>query len=220
GWYPSPEWCCRTGAIPQLTPASEDPNQAYLNLVSAALDSANGFHAKREWADEFGWRHFGDLVADHEWAFLPQGQWLVSHYNNQYDALECFALQFLRTGDYRWRELMADLARHTRDIDIYHTVGDKGAYNGGLFWHTAHYVDAGTSTHRTYPEGSSGGGPSSEHNYNAGLMLHYFLTGDAASRDAAIGLGQWVLDMEDGSRTPFRWLGAGATRPATRNGRR
>ena len=219
-WYPSPQWCCSTGAIPQLTPASEDPNHAYLSLVSAALDSVSGFHAKRELADEFGWRHFGDLPADHEWAFLPQGQWLVSHYNNQYDALECFALQFLRTGDYRWRELMVDLARHTRDIDIYHTAGDKAAYNGGLFWHTAHYVDAGTSTHRTYPRGSAGGGPSSEHNYNAGLMLHYFLTGDSASRDAAIGLGQWVLDMEDGSRTPFRWLAAGATGLATASGSR
>ena len=53
--------------------------------------------------------------------------------------------------DPRWRVLMDDLARHVADIDIYHTVEDKAAYNGGLFWHTCHYVDAGTSTHRSYP---------------------------------------------------------------------
>ena len=61
------------------------------------------------------------------------------------------------------------------------------------------------------------GGPSAEHNYNAGLMLHYFLTGDRASRDAAIGLARWVLDMDDGRRTPFRWLAGGADGPGERH---
>jgi hypothetical protein len=42
-------------------------------------------------------------------------------------------------------------------------------------------------------------------------MFHYFLTGDRASRDAAVGLGQWVLDMDDGGLTPWRWLAAGPT---------
>jgi hypothetical protein len=106
---------------------------------------------------------------------------------------------------------MRDLVRHVRDIDIYRTGEDKSAYNGGLFWHTAHYVDAGLSTHRTYPTGTAGGGLSSEHNYNAGLMLDYFLTGDRASRDAAVGLGRWVLDMDDGHRTVFRFLSRAPT---------
>ena len=46
---------------------------------------------------------------------------------------------------------MHELAVHVRDIDVYHTDEDKSAYNHGLFWHTVHYVDAGTSTHRSYP---------------------------------------------------------------------
>ncbi len=37
-------------------------------------------------------------------------------------------------------------------------------------------------------------------------MLHYFLTGDPRSREAALDLARWVLDMDDGVRTPFRWL--------------
>ena len=96
---------------------------------------------------------------------------LVSHYNNQYDAVAGFASQFLRTGDVRWWELMDDLARHVVDIDIYHTDRDKSAYNDGLFWHTSHYVDAGLSTHRSYPQSPrvGGGGPSNEHNYATGL---------------------------------------------------
>ena len=46
---------------------------------------------------------------------------------------------------------MHELALHVRDIDVYHTDGDKSAYNHGLFWHTWHYVDVGTSNHRAHP---------------------------------------------------------------------
>ena len=207
----APEWSCRTGAVPFLTPASDDRSADYLRLVNAALDPSVGFAAKCNLADEYGWRDFGDLPADHESAFQPADRPLVSHYNNQYDVIAGCAMHFLRTGDRRWWRLMADLAHHVRDIDVYHTREDKAAYAGGMFWHTQHYTDAGTSTHRTYPRGSVGGGPSAEHNYNAGLMLHYFLTGERASRDAAIGLGRWVIHMDDGRRTVFRWLAGGAT---------
>src|SRR5207248_3079 len=96
-------------------------------------------------------------------------------------------------------------------IDIYHTDFDKSAYNHGLFWHTYHYVDAGTSTHRSYPRGTAGGGPADEHNYTTGLMLHYFLTGDRQSRQAVLELAQWVIDMDDGRKTVFRWLDRGPT---------
>ena len=78
---------------------------------------------------------------------------------------------------------MRELAAHVIDIDIYHCDRDKTAYNRGLFWHTVHYVDADTATHRSYPKAGKvcGGGPSCEHNYTTGLMLHYFLTGDPRS---------------------------------------
>src|SRR5205085_782607 len=56
-----------------------------------------------------------------------------------------------------------------------------------------------------------GGGPGNEHNYTTGLMLHYFLTGSPRSRRAVIELAQWVLDMDDGRRTIFRWLDRGDT---------
>jgi hypothetical protein len=217
---PSPDWFCASAVIPFLVPAAAAPDSNYQTLVDSVLDATQGFVAKREAIDEYGWRHFGDLFADHESAYRKPGESLfVSHYNNQYDALAGFIVQLFRTGDLRWWELMADLVRHVRDIDIYHTLEDKPAYNGGLFWHTAHYIDAGTSTHRTYPDGSAlSGGPSSEHNYANGLMLHYFLTGDRASRDAAIGLAEWVIEMDDGQRTPFRWLARGATGLASATG--
>ena len=168
--------------------------------------------ARRERIDEYGWRNFGDLFADHEAVFDPDSV-RVSHYNNQYDAIAGFARQFMRTGDVRWWALMDDLARHVADIDVYHTDGDKAAYNRGLFWHTSHYVDAGLATHRAYPRAPkvSGGGMSNEHNYVTGLVLHHFLTGDPISAAAARGLARWVIDMDDGNQTVFRWLARTAT---------
>jgi hypothetical protein len=148
------------------------------------------------------------MYGDHE-TVLHQGTApLISHYNNQYDAVVGLVCQFFRSGDERWFALADDLARHVIDIDVYHTSGDKAAYNNGLFWHTAHHTDAGLATHRTYSRTTSAqsGGPSPEHNYNTGLMLYYFLTGDLRAREAAIGLGRWVIDLDDGTKTPLRWL--------------
>lgn len=215
---PTPEWCADTGALPGLSPAARDGSGAYLSLVDGALDPTQGLAAMQERADEYGWRNDGDLVADHESAFQPADRPFVSHYNNQYDAIAAFAVHFLRTGDVRWWGLMDRLAAHVRDIDIYHTDQDKAAYAGGMFWHTFHYVDAGTSSHRSYPIGTPGGGPSPEHNYNTGLMLHYFLTGDERSKADAIGLARWVIRMDDGNLTPFRWLASGATGLASASG--
>src|SRR6185295_12063772 len=119
----------------------------------------------------------------------------------------------MRTGDARWSRLMTELAAHVEDIDIYHTDRDKAAFNGGLFWHTYHYVAAGRSTHRSYPRktGVCGGGPGNEHNYAAGLRLHWLLTGDPLSREAAISLANWVVNMDDGRKTVLRWLSRSAT---------
>src|SRR5205807_1709646 len=128
----------------------------------------------------------GDLYADHEGAHYSGARPVISHYNNQYDAVAGCARQFMRSGDWRWWTQMSELTSHVVDVDLYHTDDDKAAYNHGLFWHTAHYVDAGRSTHRSYPRapGVHGGGPSAEHNFATGLLLHYFLTGEPDSREA------------------------------------
>jgi hypothetical protein len=88
-----------------------------------------------------------------------------------------------------------------------------------MFWHTYHYGDADTATHRTYPASAKGrthgGGPSADHNYTTGLMLEYFQTGDARHKDAVVGLAQYVIDLDDGRQTVLRWLDRGSTGRAT-----
>jgi hypothetical protein len=191
----------QAGAWAPLGAGSPRAAEGYEALVNTAIRGPDAFKERREVIDEYGWRNFGDLYADHEGA-------LVSHYNNQYDAVAGFITRYFKTGDQRWWLLADELARHVADIDLYHTTRDRAAYNGGYFWHTQHYQAAGTATHRAYSKrtGTTGGGPCSEHNYTTGLMLHYFVSGSERSRAAVVQLANWVIDMDDGRKSRFRWI--------------
>jgi hypothetical protein len=204
----SPDWYCAAAALPHLSPSEGSRDVRYERLVGAAIEGDDSFERKREVIDEYGWRNFGDIYADHENAYCDSPGPIVSHYNNQYDAVAGFAAQFMRSGNARWWRAMNELAWHVTDIDVYHTDRDKPAYNGGLFWHTFHYVPAGRCTHRSYPAHPKvwGGGPANEHNYATGLRLHWLLTGDPESRATAIGLADWVIAMDDGRKTILRWI--------------
>jgi hypothetical protein len=214
----TPQWYADAGVVPHLTPAPDNRSDPFERLMHEAIDGDKSLVGRRELIDEYGWRNYGDMYADHEQAYYTGPPPLISHYNNQYDALQGTLLQYLRTGDQRWFGIGAPLARHVMDIDIYHTNEDRAAYNGGLFWHTDHYVDAATCTHRSfsrvnYPQEKSsyGGGPSVEHNYTTGLLHYYFLTGDPQARVAVIGLADWVMHRDDGHRTLLALVDAGPT---------
>ena len=137
----------QAGAWAPLGAGSGGAAQGYDALVTTAVRGPESFFERRETIDEYGWRNFGDLYADHEGA-------LVAHYNNQYDAIAGFLTQFVQTGDHRWWVLADELAGHVTDIDLYHTTRDRAAYNGGYFWHTEHYQPAATATHRAYSKRS------------------------------------------------------------------
>jgi hypothetical protein len=178
-----------------------------LKIINKGITGANNFFEKREKIDEFGWRNFGELYADHEAAGNKDSELFISHYNNQYDPLYGFIYQFHLTGDKKWFELADDLAKHITDIDIYHTLDDKDEYNDGLFWHTDHYLDASTCTHRTFSKNhqaayegyTSGGGPGGQHCYTTGLKSHYLLTGNENSKAAVLQLADWITYSFEGS---------------------
>jgi len=180
------------------------------NIIKQGIKGDNSFFLKREKVDEYGWRNFGDIFADHETLEHPASELFASHYNNQYDPLHGFLQQYLLTGQYKWFELADDLAKHITDIDIYHTSEDKDEYNHGLFWHTDHYAPAETSSHRTYSKyqpkevyqnHAGGGGPGGQHCYTTGLAVHYLLTGYEPSRLAVHELTDWIKKFYEGNGT-------------------
>ncbi|MGH7199323.1 MAG: hypothetical protein ACREJB_01880, partial [Planctomycetaceae bacterium] len=223
---PNAAWCDESRALPSVSIGPSAASERLDALLAEALDGERGLPAHRESVDEYGWRNYGDIFADHEQTHYAGPRPLVSHYNNQFDMLEGFLLHWLRTADRRGFDLGDALARHVIDIDIYHTREDRAAYNGGMFWFTDHYLHAETSTHRTYsrsngPAGKDyGGGPGAEHNFTTGLLHWYCLTGDRDARDAVIGLAEWVIAMDDGRRTIFSLVDDGPTGLASATGHR
>lgn len=200
-----PDWIATSSVIPFFPSTMSCPRESFEQAAEEMLAEETGFFAKREAIDEFGWRNYGDFWADHEETYAVDPRPVISHYNNQYDLLHSLLVQYLQTGDSRWWQLAEPLAQHVLNIDMYHTTKDKPAYNGGMFWHTAHYHDAATSSHRSYSrsmQGNSipagGGGPSNEHCYSSGLLLYHFLSGNERAREAVIQLGNWVIAMDDG----------------------
>lgn len=204
-----PKFVAASRAMPYFVPSSDDQRFAACNsYVRSIVEGDKTFKSAREVIDEYGWRNYGELYADHEAIGSDSVTPIISHYNNQYDFVAAAALHYLRSGDTRWYDLLRAAARHHRDIDIYHTDRDRIAYNGGLFWHTDHYKDAATATHRTYSRrnatnGDYGGGPSNEHNYTTGFLYFYWLTGDVTAREAVISLATWVLQVDDGALSIF-----------------
>lgn len=185
-------------------------NQPIDQIIAEGITSKNNFFAKREVIDEFGWRNFGDIFADHETLEYQGSDELISHYNNQYDPLYGFLIQYLQTNDLRWWVLAEDLLQHIKDIDIYHTQDDRTEYNNGLFWHTDHYLPVETASHRTYSklqksnaymDHAGGGGPGSNHCYTTGLLLHYQLTGDESSKETVEQLTKWITHTFEGNGT-------------------
>lgn len=182
-----------------------------------ATTGQHSFDARRQTIDEYGWRNFGDIPADHEQTHYSGSNTIVSHYNNQFDLILGGILNMAASGDAKWRQFFDPMARHVMDIDIYHTDEDRSAFSGGLFWHTDHYVDAHTATHRTYSrinaEGRDfyGGGPACEHNYTTGLLYYYYLTGNPEAKESVLTLANWVIAMDDGSRTIWGLLDSGPT---------
>jgi hypothetical protein len=211
-----PAWVQSTGAVRGFV-TDLSSSAVWNDYVRTIVDGSNSFNQRREVIDEYGWRNFGDLWADHEAVNHDASiEPFVSHYNNQYDFIWGAGVHALRTGDARWDRLAREAAEHTVDIDIYHTQCDRAAFNGGLFWHTDHYLAARRSTHRTYSADNAsstayGGGPGNEHNYAAGMLLHYWRTGDPDALEAVTGLAEWVIAMDDGSRTLLGVLDSGPT---------
>ena len=176
-------------------------------FINLGIEGKHNFFNKREKNDVYGWRNYGELDADHEAVNAPEKTYFISHYNNQYDPLMGMTLQYLHSANPKWLELIHPLNQHIQDIDIYDTTEDKAEYNGGLMWHTDHYLSAETSTHRSnskYHEAAyegflGGGGPGGQHCYTTGLALQYRLFGDESAKAKVIQLCNWIRCFYNGS---------------------
>jgi len=168
-----------------------------------------------EKSEEYGWRNFGDTPAHNEFDETGgphTGRLAVSHFNHEYDHGYGMLFQSLRTASsdpglsYQWWSLADPGIQHQSDIDFYHCFTDTlrgGVFNGGKFAHTAHGVEAVTSSHRSGGPPAiwwgklnwrwgRGGSPESGHFDSRGLMAYYYLTGNRRVLESALEIADLV----------------------------
>ncbi|MFH1567819.1 MAG: hypothetical protein ABIL09_07440 [Gemmatimonadota bacterium] len=96
-------------------------------------------------------------------------------------------IQYLETGDPRWRRYFEAACTHNRDVDIIRFCPEHPDWVGAS---------------HTYGEDHTSTGPASNISANCdGLLDHYLMTGDADSRWAAAGLAEHVLTCNPWSRS-------------------
>ena len=218
------EWYQRCGIYKFFSQPSANDDLRLFDPVKKVVIGSETFFHRREITDEYGWRNFGDIYADHESAYNPPDQPFNSHYNNQYDGIFWSLMHFFRSGNTEYFNLSHKLAQHVADIDVYKTKNDRLEFNGGMFWHTNHYVDASTSSHRCYSKDhkSNGGiapsgGPSPQNCYIAGLILDYYLTGDPFVGDAISSVVNNISNILNGPQKIFANISYTAKRLLKKN---
>lgn len=208
----SPQWHESCKIYQYMTVADDSDPKDYFTLIDNCINDKNSFIKRREDIDEYGWRNYGELYADHESSYLENDEYNVSHYNNQYDFANYAMVQFWRSSDTRWYSLAEQLARHIRDIDTYHTQMDRFNFNGGIFWHTNHYVSAETATHRCYSAKANPpvpGGISIQNCYIAGLMTHYHTSGDPDTYNSVMETVNYAYNLvmgPEGFKEKFKYF--------------
>ena len=132
-------------------------------------------HLQELYPDMFaGWMNYGDLIWDHGYCSL--------HYDWPYSML----IHHLRLGDREFLDVAEAMVRHRYDIDQYH-VEDTAAHLGGFQRYEkgehGHLRRQAEKYDRALANWEINAGPS--HTWNRGLLLHWALTGDPRSLDAA-----------------------------------
>jgi hypothetical protein len=169
------DWFCRSGGVNLLDPQwfARQPKLAQW------VDKSYGNISTARVTGHFGIRDFGDMP------YGSQGQWF-----NGYWAMVQGALNWgLASGDQRWIERSFEIARHIADVDSVHIAPGHGDWSG---WEgatcalgTDHSVHNGLALWPAFQIGES-------------LVLHYWMTGDPDSLDAAVANADLIIRTNAG----------------------
>lgn len=128
----------------------------------------------------YGWENFGDMV----WKWKGgKGPFCALHYDWPY----IMWLQYIRTGDERYRKLAREMTAHSIDMDQIHSNGQR---DDGIWWWEAQADSFG------HHKSNRTAGLIGSHTWNGGYALGYLLSGntryfEAAGRGASAARRIW-----------------------------
>ena len=132
----------------------------------------------------YGWDTFGDIVWGEGYGGI--------HYDWPYQMM----MGFVRGGSYEHFDIARDMVAHRRDYDQNHSTDPSENWRGCQFYEKGWW-------HGNYVNGQS------SHNWIHGVLLHYVMTGDESSYEAAIQAQDYLL-----RNSPANWTGYWGSRIA------
>ncbi len=193
-----PDYLAGTGALGIMAPSSTDEYPPFKANYEASVEEAyTAYLRQRESRGEYGMQNFGDTTFSWGW-----GPSYIFWSNQEYDHHYGFLMQYLRSGDVRFWQIGDQAARHYRDVDVIHHSTNPLIMGAPRSHNTKHVVADGW-----YPDHNLGG-VAVHHAWAEGLWLHYLLTGDELTYEAARGAADWyVAEVERD-----RWYRGGVER--------
>ncbi len=126
----------------------------------------------------FGWDHYGDI-----W-------WADGFCSQHYDWTASILYAFWRTGDYRFYDFGRDMAASRRDYNQNHSTNPAETWRGAQFYEKGWWHGNATTGRDT-------------HNWVEGLLVHYAMTGDEGTREAAVENLGYIIR----AAAPKNWSG-------------
>lgn len=176
-------WFCHSGGVNVLDPAWFDRHPPLAEYVRRSYGEVTTASVTRA----LGIRDFGDMVYQmHGERVNPQTQWL-----NGYWAMVQGALNWgLAGSDPRWLQRSFEIARHIADVDSVHLRSDSPDW---AEWHGL-ICTLATPDHCVHSAGAKW--PAFQ--LGESLILHYWMTGDPDSLEAAVANADYIIRSSAG----------------------
>ena len=125
----------------------------------------------------FGWENYGDIP------------WACGESSLHYDWVMGVLLNWYRGGSYGFFDAGRDMAWHRRDYDQNHSTDPGESWRGAQFYEKGWW-------HGNYKPGEE------SHTWIHGVLMHYVMTGEEASREAGLEMMDFCL-----RHSPRYWAG-------------
>jgi len=191
-----PKWFSQSKVLGRLWPYDKRLGQTE-EFLSRLFDWGDrqirnfGWYGMIDFGDTLSWyrKEAYDKSYD-EWGWHPEGRW--GWFNCEEVGTHSGALiQFLRTADYKYFKFGVNLSRHIMDIDTchYNSVANDKQLRNRI---PDDYSQVG-SMHRHNGNHWGGRNEETSHTNVFGLVLYYYITGDARAKDVIDEVGSFLL---------------------------
>lgn len=170
-----------------------------------SMVEGDGHPSSRDYFNMYGWSFYGNQPLEEE----AYGDSKCAFFDNKYDFDFGAWLQYLRTGDERWRDLAQSMSRH-QEMLMLHDVElengwDPAEYRNAVFGHCMHVERGCENGVRNYNSSTP------QFAWGArGAALHYYLTGYPPSGEFAAKLAGYMYNIwQFRTMTPGLYEGGG-----------